>query len=81
MESKLVYAKQGALYKVQAKQCILACYNGIIPDLCPQLPEKQKEALKYNVKVPLVWVQVAMKNWHMLAKKKVLYPAVSELFL
>ena len=68
---EIVYANQGVLYKVHAKQCILACNNGIIPDLCPQLPEKQKEALKYNVKVPLVWVQVAMKNWHMIAKKKV----------
>jgi len=68
---EIVYANQGILYKVHAKQCILACNNGIIPDLCPQLPEKQKEALKYNVKVPLVWVQVAMKNWHMIAKKKV----------
>ena len=68
---EIVYANQGALYKVHAKQCILACNNGIIPDLCPQLPEKQKEALKYNVKVPLVWVQVAMKNWHMIEKKKV----------
>jgi spermidine dehydrogenase len=68
---EIVYANQGALYKVHAKQCILACNNGIIPDLCPQLPEKQKEALKYNVKVPLVWVQVAMKNWHMIMKKKV----------
>ena len=68
---EVVYAKEGALYRVHAKQCILACNNVIIPELCPQLPEKQKEALKYNVKVPLVWVQVAMKNWHMLAKNKV----------
>jgi len=68
---EIVYAKQGTLYKVHAKQCILACNNGIIPELCPQLPEKQKEALKYNIKVPLVWVQVAMKNWHMLATKGV----------
>jgi spermidine dehydrogenase len=68
---EIVYAKQGALYKVHARQCILACNNGIIPELCPQLPEQQKEALKYNVKVPLVWVQVAMKNWHMLATKGV----------
>ena len=68
---EIIYAKQGTLYKVHAKQCILACNNGIIPDLCPQLPEQQKEALKYNVKVPLVWVQVAMKNWHMIEKKGV----------
>ena len=66
---EVIYAKEGKLYKVSGKKCILACYNGIIPDLCPELPEKQKEALKYNVKVPLVWVQVAMKNWHMFANK------------
>ena len=42
---EIVYANQGVLYKVHAKQCILACNNGIIPDLSPQLPEKQKEAL------------------------------------
>jgi len=66
---EVIYINQGKLYKVSGKKCILACYNGIIPDLCPELPKKQKEALKYNVKVPLVWVQVAMKNWHMFAKK------------
>jgi len=66
---EVIYINQGKLYKVSGKKCILACYNGIIPDLCPELPKKQKEALKYNVKVPLVWVQVAMKNWHMFANK------------
>ncbi|MDC3239746.1 NAD(P)/FAD-dependent oxidoreductase [Gammaproteobacteria bacterium] len=66
---EVIYINQGKLYKVSGKKCILACYNGIIPDLCPELPKKQKEALKYNVKVPLVWVQVAMKNWRMFANK------------
>ena len=66
---EVIYVKQGKLYKVSGKKCILACYNGIIPELCPELPNKQKEALKYNVKVPLVWIQVAMKNWHMFANK------------
>ena len=66
---EVIYVNQGKLYKVSGKKCILACYNGIIPELCPELPKNQKEALKYNVKVPLVWIQVAMKNWHMFAKK------------
>jgi len=66
---EVIYINQGKFYKVSGKKCILACYNGIIPDLCAELPKKQKEALKYNVKVPLVWVQVAMKNWHMFANK------------
>ena len=66
---EVIYVNQGKLYKVSGKKCVLACYNGIIPELCPELPKKQKEALKYNVKVPLVWIQVAMKNWHMFANK------------
>ena len=66
---EVIYVNQGKLYKVSGKKCILACYNGIIPELCPELPIEQKEALKYNVKVPLVWIQVAMKNWHMFANK------------
>ena len=35
----------------------------MIPHLCPELPAEQKEALKYGVKVPLVYTSVALKNW------------------
>ena len=42
---------------------VLACWNGMIPHLCPELPAAQKEALKYGVKVPLVYTSVALKNW------------------
>ncbi|NIB42213.1 FAD-dependent oxidoreductase [Pseudomaricurvus alkylphenolicus] len=47
---------------VKAKRCILACYNGIIPHLCPELPESQKENLKYGVKCPLVYVNVLLRD-------------------
>ena len=32
--------------------CVLACWTRVIPHLCPELPEAQKEALAYAVKVP-----------------------------
>jgi spermidine dehydrogenase len=51
------------LQTVQAKACVLACYNGMIPYLCPDLPDKQKEALAYLVKAPLVYTHVAIRNW------------------
>ena len=35
----------------------------MIPHLCPDLPAAQKEALKYGVKVPLVYTSVALTNW------------------
>jgi len=42
---------------------VLACYNGMIPYLCPELPDKQKEALGMLVKAPLVYTHVAIRNW------------------
>jgi spermidine dehydrogenase len=42
---------------------VLACYNMMIPYLCPELPEKQKDALHYAVKIPLIYASVALRNW------------------
>jgi len=60
---EIAYVRGGKLVSVQAKKCLLACYNGMIPYICPELPEKQKEALSYLVKAPLVYTHVALRNW------------------
>jgi spermidine dehydrogenase len=60
---EVVYSRMERLYTTRAKHCVLACWNMMIPYLCPQLPEKQKEALHYLVKVPLVYTNVAISNW------------------
>jgi spermidine dehydrogenase len=57
------YGREKKIYTVRAKGVVLACWNMMIPYLCPELPEKQKEALKYGVKVPLVYTSVALRNW------------------
>lgn len=62
-EVEVVYVKNGKAESVRAKNCILACYNGMIPYLWPELPEKQREALAYLVKAPLVYTHVAIRNW------------------
>jgi spermidine dehydrogenase len=62
-EVEVSYMRGGKLQSVQAKNCVLACYNSMIPYLCPELPEKQKEALSYLVKMPLVYTHVAIRNW------------------
>jgi spermidine dehydrogenase len=62
-EVEVSYERGKRLQSVRAKQCVLACYNGMIPYLCPELPEKQKEALSYLVKAPLVYTHVAIRNW------------------
>jgi len=60
---EVVYSRMDRLYTSRARHCVLACWNMMIPYLCPQLPERQKEALHYLVKVPLVYSNVALTNW------------------
>jgi len=42
---------------------VMACWNMFIPYLVPELPSAQKEALAYNVKGPIVYTNVFLKNW------------------
>jgi spermidine dehydrogenase len=60
---EISYMRGDRLQSVAGKNCVLACYNGMIPYLCPELPEKQKEALHYGVKAPFVYTHVAIRNW------------------
>ncbi len=62
-EVEVSYAREKAVYTVRGKGVVLACWNMMIPYLCPEIPDKQKEALHYGVKVPLVYTTVAIKNW------------------
>jgi spermidine dehydrogenase len=58
----VTYVKGGEVWRVSGKHCVLACYNNIIPSLCPQLPEQQKAALRQCIKRPLLVVNVALGN-------------------
>jgi len=59
----VTYIRSGKAASVKGKYCVLACYNVMIPYLCPELPDPQKEALSYLVKAPLVYTHVAIRNW------------------
>jgi spermidine dehydrogenase len=62
-EVEVTYVTVGKAYKVRGAACVLACYNMIVPYLCPELPQKQKDALAYAVKQPLVYTNVQIRNW------------------
>jgi len=61
-EVNVSYIRDKKVFKVQAKHCVLACYHAIIPHLCPQLPEAQKQAARYQVKRPLIVTNVLLRN-------------------
>ena len=60
---ELAYARAGQVFRVRARDCVLAGYNMMIPYLCPEMPKAQKEGLHYLVKIPLVYTTVALTNW------------------
>ncbi|MDX1481467.1 MAG: NAD(P)-binding protein [Woeseiaceae bacterium] len=59
----VTFVNGGDPYTVRADKCVLACYNSAIPYLAPELPDEQKQGLAYNVKVPLTYTKVLIRNW------------------
>jgi spermidine dehydrogenase len=60
---RVSYVCNGVRNEILARNCVLACYNAMIPSLCPELPQKQKEALALQVKAPILYTNVALRNW------------------
>ncbi|MDG1707675.1 MAG: hypothetical protein P8H03_02890, partial [Emcibacteraceae bacterium] len=59
----VVYVKQDKTYRVRGKHVIMACYNNIIPFICSEVSEAQREAISYATKIPLVYTNIAIRNW------------------
>lgn len=64
----LVYLRNGKPHRVQGRHAILACFNMAIPYMMPELPEAQRNALLRNVKAPLVYTKVVLRDWQAFAK-------------
>ncbi|MEA3174858.1 MAG: spermidine dehydrogenase, partial [Gammaproteobacteria bacterium] len=62
-EVQVTYLRDGSAFTARARGVVLACYNMMIPYLCPELPASQQQALKSLVKTPLVYTTVALRNW------------------
>jgi spermidine dehydrogenase len=62
-ETIVSYVRGGKTYQVRGRACVMACWNMFIPYLVPDLPARQKEALEYGVKGPLVYTSVAIRDW------------------
>jgi len=43
------YVRSGELHRVQARQCVLACYNMMIPHIMPELPDAPKAGARPSV--------------------------------
>jgi spermidine dehydrogenase len=58
----VTYVRDGTSSRVRAKHCVLACYHAMIPYLCPEVPEEQKEAQRFQVKHPMLVTNVLLRS-------------------
>jgi spermidine dehydrogenase len=68
---EITYVRDGESHSVRATKCVLACWNMVIPYMCPEMSQKQRDALAYGVKVPLVYTNVLLRNREAFEKLKI----------
>jgi spermidine dehydrogenase len=65
------YMRAGKLHRVEASHAVLACFHMMIPHLMPELPAAQRDAMTQNVKTPIVYTNVLVRNWRPWVELKV----------
>jgi spermidine dehydrogenase len=71
------YLRAGHALRVRGRHAVLACWNAVIPHLCPELPAAQQAALHELVKTPIVYANVLLRSrepWHALGVASVHCP-------
>lgn len=60
----LGYVHDGVLHRIHAGRSVLAGYHMMIPSIMPELSGPQRAAMWKNVKAPLCYVKVLVRDWH-----------------
>lgn len=62
------YVQKGQPMRITTNHCVLACNNNLIPHICPEMTEAQKEGLSYGERVPFVYANVLVENGRAFSK-------------
>ena len=60
------YVHNDTLHGVSAKHVVMACYNMMIPHIVSDLPKAQADALREQMKSPLIYTTVGLRHWRSL---------------
>jgi len=64
----VTYIRDGKACGVRAGKVVMACYNALVPKMCPEMPAEQKSALSNGIRAPLVYTNVLIRNWTSFAR-------------
>lgn len=65
------YVRNDQAEQVKARHVILACQNRVIPHIWQEIPETQAEALRLNVRAPVFYSNVVLRQWEPLRQARV----------
>lgn len=67
----ITYVEHGKLKTVEARNVVLACWHRVIPFITDELADAQVDALNDQVKIPLIYTNVLIRNWEAFDKLKI----------
>jgi spermidine dehydrogenase len=59
----VLYVRNGEAARVSAQHVVYAGFSAMLPYICDGLGETQRKAVADQVKAPLIYVNVALRNW------------------
>ncbi len=62
------YVKDGALVRVRGSKVVVATFAAVVPHICNELPAPRAEYFASNVRLPLLYIKVALRNWESFAR-------------
>ena len=71
--TRVRYVQQGALREARARHTVMAGWHIMAAHIVPELPERQKAAMRANLKLPLIYAQVALRQWQAVQRSGVGY--------
>jgi spermidine dehydrogenase len=63
----VTYIRNGKPELVRGRHVIMACYNAVIPHIVPEVGASQRQAISQAQKTPLVYINIALRNWRAMA--------------
>lgn len=65
---EVVYVQDGEVARARGRHAVLACNHSVIPHIVSEIGDRQREALNYAERIPMVYTAIAVRNWRYLAE-------------
>jgi len=67
----VLYAGPEGIRRVSCRNVIYAGYETMLPYICGDIPQAQRQFMAGNVKAPFVYINVALRNWRAWVSRQV----------